>query len=113
MCRDYNRWLAHYCKPYPDRLFSAAMLPMQSVELAIDEMRYARQALGMRGGSLRPNPHHGNNDVLQLQLARQRSVGTADYRPGGRTEQRRSTELRPLQMGMCPSSLMNRPCWQV
>src|SRR5215813_12140098 len=21
MCRGYNRWLADYCKPYPDRLF--------------------------------------------------------------------------------------------
>jgi predicted TIM-barrel fold metal-dependent hydrolase len=30
MCRAYNRWLADYCKPYPDRLFGVAMLPMQS-----------------------------------------------------------------------------------
>ena len=28
-CRAYNRWLADYCKPYPDRLFGVAMLPMQ------------------------------------------------------------------------------------
>jgi len=33
MCRAYNRWLADYCKPYPDRLFGVAMLPMQSVDL--------------------------------------------------------------------------------
>src|ERR1700739_2446370 len=39
------------------------MLPMQSVELAIDEMRYAREKLGMRGGFLRPNPYHGNNMI--------------------------------------------------
>ena len=39
VCRAYNRWLADYCKPYPDRLFGVAMLPMQSVELAIEEMR--------------------------------------------------------------------------
>ena len=43
MCRAYNRWLADYCKPYPDRLFGVAMLPMQSVDLAIDEMRFARE----------------------------------------------------------------------
>jgi predicted TIM-barrel fold metal-dependent hydrolase len=54
MCRAYNRWLADYCKPYPERLFGVAMLPMQSVELAVDEMRYARDKLGMRGGFLRP-----------------------------------------------------------
>jgi hypothetical protein len=33
------------------------MLPMQSVELDIDKMRYARQALGVCGGLLRPNPY--------------------------------------------------------
>ncbi len=62
MSRAYNRWLADYCKPYPDRLFGVAMLPMQSVELAIDEMRYAREKLGMRGGFLRPNPY-GNRTI--------------------------------------------------
>ena len=59
MCRAYNRWLTDYCKPYPDRLFGIAMLPMQSVDLAIAEMRYAKEKLGMRGGFLRPNPYHG------------------------------------------------------
>src|SRR5216684_571701 len=54
MCRAYNRWLADYCKPYPERLFGVAMLPMQSVELAVDEMRYAREKLGMRGGWIAP-----------------------------------------------------------
>ncbi|PYO17319.1 MAG: hypothetical protein DMD85_23860, partial [Candidatus Rokuibacteriota bacterium] len=63
MCRAYNRWLADYCKSYPERLFGVAMLPMQSVELAVDEMRYAREKLGMRGGFLRPNPYHGNKMI--------------------------------------------------
>ena len=56
--RAYNRWLADYCAPYPDRLFGVAMLPMQSIELAVEEMRYARNALGMRAGFLRPNPYN-------------------------------------------------------
>src|SRR6266478_5586145 len=63
MCRAYNRWLADYCKPYPDRLFGVAMLPMQSVDLAIDEMRHAKKELGMRGGFLRPNPYHDNKMI--------------------------------------------------
>src|SRR5262245_58900691 len=63
MCRAYNRWLADYCQPYPDRLFGVAMLPMQSVELAMEEMRHARETLGMRGGFLRPNPYHGNKTI--------------------------------------------------
>jgi len=58
MCRAYNRWLADYCRPYPDRLFGIAMLPMQSVDAAIEEMRFARRELGFRGGFLRPNPYN-------------------------------------------------------
>jgi uncharacterized protein len=59
MCRAYNRWLADYCKPYPDRLFGVAMLPMQSIELAIEELRFVRRELGMKGAFLRPNPYNG------------------------------------------------------
>src|ERR1700723_3059509 len=61
-CRGYNRWLADYCSPYPDRLFGVAMLPMQNVEMAIREMRYAREKLGFRGVFLRPNPY--NNKMI-------------------------------------------------
>ncbi|PYM15060.1 MAG: hypothetical protein DMD81_16160 [Candidatus Rokuibacteriota bacterium] len=69
MCRAYNRWLADYCSPYPDRLFGVAMLPMQSIDLAIEEMKFARKQLGMRGGFLRPNPYNG------------RMLDHPDYRP--------------------------------
>lgn len=69
MCRAYNRWLADYCQPYPERLFGVAMLPMQSIELAIAEMRFARRELGMKGGFLRPNPYNG------------RMAGHPDYNP--------------------------------
>jgi len=62
VCRAYNRWLADYCKPYPDRLFGVAMLPMQDVNLAIDEMRFAKKQLGFKGGFLRPNPY--NNKMI-------------------------------------------------
>jgi uncharacterized protein len=57
--RAYNRWLADYCKPYPERLFGAAMLPMQSVELAVQEMRYAAKELNFHAGFIRPNPYNG------------------------------------------------------
>jgi predicted TIM-barrel fold metal-dependent hydrolase len=59
MCRAYNRWLADYCRAYPDRLFGVAMLPMQSIDAAIEEMRFARTRLGMRAAFLRPNPYNG------------------------------------------------------
>jgi uncharacterized protein len=62
ICRAYNRWLADYCRPYPDRLFGVAMLPMQDVDIAIKEMTFARKELGMRAGFLRPNPY--NNRLI-------------------------------------------------
>src|SRR4029077_4754798 len=49
VCRTYNRWIADYCKPYPDRLFGVAMLPLQSIEGAIAAMHFARKELGVRG----------------------------------------------------------------
>ena len=62
LCRAYNRWLADYCKPYPDRLFGIAMLPMQSVPHAIEEMKFARKELGFKGSFIRPNPY--NNKMI-------------------------------------------------
>jgi predicted TIM-barrel fold metal-dependent hydrolase len=60
--RAYNRWLADYCKPYPDRLFGIAMIPLQSVPHAIAEMKFAREELGMTGIFVRPNPY--NNKMI-------------------------------------------------
>jgi uncharacterized protein len=57
--RAYNRWLADFCRPYPDRLVGIAMIPLQSVELAIEEVRFARKTLGMTTGFIRPNPYGG------------------------------------------------------
>lgn len=61
VCRVYNEWIADWCKAYPDRLYGVAMLPLQSVEHAVSEMRYARDKLGLPRAFLRPNPY---NDVL-------------------------------------------------
>lgn len=58
-CRAYNRWLADYCGEYPERLFGIAMLPFQSIDVAIEELRFAREELGFRGAFVRPNPQHG------------------------------------------------------
>ena len=80
-CRAYNRWLADYCKPYPDRLFGIAMLPMQSIDHAIAEMRFARKNLGFRGGFIRPQPlqqPHGSLPSLSMTSfgARSRNAGS-------------------------------------
>ncbi|MGH7840150.1 MAG: amidohydrolase family protein [Candidatus Binataceae bacterium] len=59
VCRAYNRWLADYCKPYQERLFGAAMLPMQSIEGAVQELKFAAKELNYRAGFIRPNPYNG------------------------------------------------------
>src|SRR5215831_6763516 len=48
--------------PIPTACSAIAMLPMQSVDHAIAEMRFARRELGFRGGFIRPNPY--NNRML-------------------------------------------------
>ncbi len=57
--RAYNRWLAEYCAPYPDRLYGIAMLPFQSIEKTVEEIEFAAKELGFRGGFIRPNPYGG------------------------------------------------------
>jgi predicted TIM-barrel fold metal-dependent hydrolase len=57
-CRAYNRWSAEYCRSAPDRLRWAAMLPLQAVDLAIEEARRAA-ADGAVGYYVRPNPVQG------------------------------------------------------
>jgi hypothetical protein len=89
MCRAYNRWLADYCHPYPDRLFGVAMLPMQSVELAIEEMRLSR--LWQQQGQEERCPMIADRDV---RLMHRRMQGFA--RDSGRAGRTLVTEPFPL-----------------
>ncbi|MBO9380603.1 amidohydrolase family protein [Sphingomonas histidinilytica] len=51
----YNRYVADFCKPYPDRLFGAALMPTLSLEGSLREMRNAKE-LGLNAATVRPNP---------------------------------------------------------
>ena len=68
--RAYNRWLSEYCSAAPDRLFGVAILPMQSPQACVEEIRFVRKELGFRAGFVRPNPfgkrvlHHPENDPV-------------------------------------------------
>lgn len=57
LCRVYNDWLADYCKPYPERLFGVALVPLQYPEDAVLEARRAVTELGFSGVMIRPNPY--------------------------------------------------------
>jgi len=51
----YNEWLADFCRHAPNRLFGAAVVPMQDVDRAVRSIRRAKK-LGHVGVFLRPNP---------------------------------------------------------
>ncbi|MDQ1467607.1 MAG: hypothetical protein QOH10_2022 [Actinomycetota bacterium] len=63
LARAYNDWLAQYCAADTRRLHGAAMVPWQSIEAAIAELRRAHDELGFRAAFLRPNPCLGRTIV--------------------------------------------------
>src|SRR3989475_2946879 len=48
ICRVYNRWIADFCKPHPDRLKGIAMLNVDDVEEACEELTHCA-TLGLVG----------------------------------------------------------------
>ena len=59
-CAAYNDWSARYCAGAPERLRWAAMLPLQAVDLAIEEARRSAER-GCVAYYLRPGPVKGRN----------------------------------------------------
>ena len=62
MCKAYNDWAHEYCQENPDRLFFAALLPMQDPKLAEDEV-YRVADKGCRVGLVRPIDAMGNYPI--------------------------------------------------
>jgi uncharacterized protein len=58
-CRAYNEWAYEYTQADPDRLFFAALVPMQHPDYAIEEIRRVA-ALGCRVALVRPMDAMGN-----------------------------------------------------
>jgi predicted TIM-barrel fold metal-dependent hydrolase len=59
MCKAYNDWAYEYCQENPERLFFAAMLPMQDPKFAEQEV-YRVADRGCRVGLVRPIDAMGN-----------------------------------------------------
>ncbi len=57
----YNRWLAGYCDPHPDRLLGCGQVSMRSPEDGIAELE-AVKALGLRGVMMPGNPAQEDYD---------------------------------------------------
>jgi predicted TIM-barrel fold metal-dependent hydrolase len=54
LARAYNDWIADFCATDPRRLFAAAMLPLQDMDLALAELRRVAKNPSFRGAFIRP-----------------------------------------------------------
>ena len=55
ICRAYNTWLAEYCDHDRKRLHGVMLIPLQDPLRAVEEIKYAREKLGLVGIFWRPN----------------------------------------------------------
>jgi predicted TIM-barrel fold metal-dependent hydrolase len=62
MCKAYNEWAYDYCQEAPDRIFFAALLPMQDTTYAIQEL-YRVAEKGCRVALVRPIDAFGNYPI--------------------------------------------------
>ena len=54
LARAYNDWIADFCKIAPDRLFAAAMIPLQNMDYTVEELRRVAKIACFRGAFIRP-----------------------------------------------------------
>src|SRR5262252_2938882 len=52
--RAYNNWIADFCAAAPDRLFAAAMVPLQNMDFALEELQRVAKMPCFRGAFIRP-----------------------------------------------------------
>ena len=60
LCQAYNNWIHDFCQCSPDQLKFAAMLPVQEVNLACQELVRCVKELGAVGSFVRPNLVNGH-----------------------------------------------------
>jgi predicted TIM-barrel fold metal-dependent hydrolase len=87
ICRAYNTWLADYCDHDRKRLYGVMLLPLQDPKRAVEELKYAREKLGLVGIFWRPNKFCGRTlsspDYYPILRCR-RGTGCDGVRPRGR-----------------------------
>jgi predicted TIM-barrel fold metal-dependent hydrolase len=54
LARAYNNWIADFCMAAPDRLFAAAMVPLQNMDFALEELQRVVKMPCFRGAFIRP-----------------------------------------------------------
>jgi predicted TIM-barrel fold metal-dependent hydrolase len=110
MCKAYNEWAYEYTREDPDRLFFAALIPLQDPKFAVEEL-YRVAAKGCRVALVRPTDAMGNYplqpkyEALWYALEETGVVygmhpfpAIGAHKPPGYTEQYSSAELIQLTM---------------
>jgi predicted TIM-barrel fold metal-dependent hydrolase len=54
LARAYNDWIADFCQAGQNRLFAAAMVPLQSMDYTVEELRRVAKIPCIRGAFIRP-----------------------------------------------------------
>lgn len=54
LARAYNDWMTDFCAAAPERLFAAAILPLQNMDFALEEMQRVANIACFRGIFIRP-----------------------------------------------------------
>jgi len=54
LARAYNDWIAAFCKTAPQRLFAAAILPLQNIDFALEELARVAKMPSLRAVFIRP-----------------------------------------------------------
>jgi predicted TIM-barrel fold metal-dependent hydrolase len=110
MCKAYNDWAYEYTLEDPERLFFAALLPMQNPKFAVEEL-YRVAARGCRVGLIRPIDAMGNYPIQPKYEPLWRAMeetgvvygmhpfpAFGSLKPPGYTEQHSGAELINLTM---------------
>jgi len=68
LARAYNDWIADFCKAAPRRLFAAAILPLQNIDFALEELQRVARMPTFRAVFIRPmfiEDHHLNHPYYE------------------------------------------------
>jgi predicted TIM-barrel fold metal-dependent hydrolase len=88
LARAYNDWIADFCKSAPRRLFAAAILPLQHMDFALEELRRVAAMPCVRAVFLRPMfvdnryLNHPYYDPLWAELERLEMTAAVHATPG-------------------------------
>ena len=88
LARAYNDWVADFCKAAPTRLYAAAILPLQNMDFALEELQRVAQMACFRAAFIRPMfaegrySNHPYYDPLWAELERLGLTAAVHATPG-------------------------------